>query len=76
MSYRTKVSEALKQLCAEAPSPATILFRTYFSAAQVAVRAKCSESTARKHLDELSRCRGFRTHKIRGTVGYRYDGEA
>lgn len=75
VSYYGRVRTALRELCAGAPSPGEILFRTYFSAEVVAMRAGCSIATARKHLNRLAVCRGYSMRRLRGVHAYRYDGE-
>ena len=67
--------QALQDLCAEAAKPGEILFRISFTAAQVAQKAGVSESTARKWLNGLARCRDYSSRRFPGgTIGYRYDG--
>ncbi len=74
INHADAVRQALKDLCAEAPSPTEILFRTWFQAKDVAARAGCSESTARKHLEACRAYRGYRSTRFSGgTYGYRYD---
>lgn len=72
-SARDLIRETLKRACADAPSPAQILFRVHFSAHEIAKRANVSETTARNHLNNLSLYRGYSKCRINGTFGYRYD---
>lgn len=71
---RDRVTKALKDLCAERPSPGEILFRIHFTAEQVAQRAGVSTTTARKYLNRVCGFYlGCQRQRINGTYGYRYD---
>lgn len=73
MNAYSRVRQALRDMCAEKPSPGEILFSIHFTAQQVSVRAGCSVTTARKYLDRLSMCLGYSKHRFPGgTYGYRF----
>ena len=72
-SKRNDVRDALQRLCLDAPSPAQILFRTYFSAAAIARAANCSETCARRHLDNLAQYRDYSSRVVHHVRAYRYD---
>lgn len=70
MDKRKAVYDALDAL--SKGNPGNGLFKPHFSAATVAERALCSVTTARKYLEELSRCRGYSRYRFRdGLIGYR-----
>lgn len=76
-TMRNQVRVALQALCNEQiqkDRDAGIfgLFHHNFTAKAVAERAGCSETTARRWLDDLSRYRGYVRRRVQGCIGYRY----
>ena len=70
INYCDKVADALTVLSDTEGSAGP--FRIWFTAKRVAMEAGVSESTARRHLEDLSTYRGFERRKIRGSIGYHF----
>jgi hypothetical protein len=69
-------AQALKEMSAEGLNPQRDFFTSWYTADRVAKRAGVSVSTARKALDRVSLCRGYRRKRFPGGVkGYRFDND-
>lgn len=73
-SVRAQISQTLKDLAeAEKAKPGYPLFRSWYTAGDIAKKVGCSDTTARKYLEALSDCRGFAKRRFGGnSYGYRY----
>lgn len=70
-SHYQVVVDALKALSAEYQNRG--IFKIWFTSQDVATRAGCSVATARKHLSDAVKLRGYSSRTIRGLKGYRFD---